>query len=134
MLATLRRIIQEVTTAKDLDQALEVIVGNVKKAMEVDVCSVYMVDREHGENVLMSTDGLNNEVVGRVRLKEKQGLVGLVGEREEPINLADAPSHPRYQYFPESGEEQFHSFLGVPIIHHRELKGVLVCNVIPKPS
>jgi phosphotransferase system enzyme I (PtsP) len=126
MLDTLRRIVQEVTNARDLDQALEVIVANVKKAMQVDVCSVYMVDKEYFENVLMATDGLNDQAVGMVRLKEKQGLVGLVGEREEPVNLADAPSHPRYQYFPESGEERVHSFLGVPIIHHRELKGVLV--------
>ena len=126
MLNTLRRIIQEVTVAKDLDQALEVIVRRVKKAMNIDVCSVYMVDREQNENVLMATDGLNDEAVGMVRLKAKQGLVGLVAEREEPVNLADAPAHPRYQYFPGSAEEQYHAFLGVPIIHHRALLGVLV--------
>ena len=126
MLNTLRRIIQEVTVAKDLDQALDVIVLRVKKAMEVDVCSVYMVDKEQNENVLMATDGLNDEAVGMVRLKSNQGLIGLVGEREEPVNIADAPSHPRYQYFSESGEERYHAFLGVPIIHHRELQGVLV--------
>ncbi len=126
MLSTLRRIIQEVTVAKDLDQALEVIVLRVKKAMDVDVCSVYMTDKVQGENVLMATDGLNDEAVGMVRLKKDQGLIGLVGEREEPVNLDDAPMHPRYQYFPESGEERYHAFLGVPIIHHRELQGVLV--------
>ncbi len=126
MLNTLRRIIQEVTIAKDLDQALDVIVLRVKKAMNVDVCSVYMVDRAQSENVLMATNGLNDEAVGMVRLKSSQGLIGLVGEREEPLNLADAPAHPRYQYFPESGEEPYHAFLGVPIIHHRELQGVLV--------
>lgn len=126
MLDTLRRIIQEVTTAQDLDQALEVIVSRVKNAMKVDVCSVYMMDREQGENVLMATDGLNAEAVGRVRMKDKLGLIGLVAEREEPVNLADAPTHPRYVFFPESGEEDYRSFLGVPIIHHRQLQGVLV--------
>lgn len=126
MLNTLRRIIQEVTAARDLDQALEVIVLRVKKAMKVDVCSVYLLDQAHHENVLMATDGLNAEAVGMVRMKQNQGLVGLVGEREEPVNLADAPSHPRYQYFPESGEDRYHAFLGVPIIHHRQLQGVLV--------
>ena len=100
MLNTLRRIIQEVTVAKDLDQALDVIVLRVKKAMDVDVCSVYMVDKSKDEIVLMATDGLNSDAVGMVRLKTSQGLTGLVGEREEPINLADAPAHPRYQYFP----------------------------------
>ena len=126
MLDTLRRIVQEVTTAQDLDQALEVIVSRVKSAMDVDVCSVYMMDREVGHNVLMATDGLNPKAVGKVRMKEDLGLIGLVGEREEPVNLADAHNHPRYLYFPESGEEHFRSFLGVPIIHHRQLQGVLV--------
>ncbi len=126
MLNTLRRIIQEVTTARDLNQALEVIVLRVKKAMAVDVCSVYMTDKVQNENVLMASDGLNDEAVGMVRLKKNQGLIGLVGEREELVNLDDAPMHPRYQYFPESGEERYHAFLGVPIIHHRQLQGVLV--------
>ena len=126
MLDTLRRIIQEVTVARDLDHALEVIVTRVKKAMNVEVCSVYMVDREHMQHVLMATDGLNAESVGMVRMKDTAGLISVVGEKEEPVNLADAQSDPQYLYFPESGEERFHSFLGVPIIHHRELQGVLV--------
>ena len=124
MLNTLRRIVQEVTVAKDLDQALDVIVRDVKKAMKVDVCSVYLKDKTRDENVLMATDGLNAEAVGMVRLKDSHGLIGLVCEREEPVNLADAPAHPRYQYFPESGEERYHAFLGVPIIQHRELQGI----------
>ena len=126
MLDTLRRIVQEVTSAEDLDQALEIIVTRVKQAMGVEVCSVYLKDKALGENVLMASDGLNPESVGQVRLGTLQGLIGLVGEREEPLNLADAPAHPRYQYFPETGEERFHAFLGVPIIHHRQLLGVLV--------
>ncbi|MBL1278520.1 MAG: phosphoenolpyruvate--protein phosphotransferase [Ectothiorhodospiraceae bacterium] len=132
MLNTLRRIVQEVTAARDLDQALDVIVLRVKKAMEVDVCSVYLTDKTHCENVLMATDGLNDEAVGMVRLKNSLGLIGLVGEREEPINLANAPLHPRYQYFPGSGEERYHAFLGVPIIHHRQLQGVLVVQRLTK--
>ncbi|WP_455218399.1 phosphoenolpyruvate--protein phosphotransferase [Kaarinaea lacus] len=126
MLDTLRQIIQEVTVAQNLDHALKVIVSRVKKAMDVDVCSVYMMDREEGCNVLMATDGLKPGAVGKIRLKKDLGLIGLVGEREEPVNLANAPAHPRYIYFPESGEEHFSSFLGVPIIHHRQLQGVLV--------
>lgn len=126
MLNMLRRIIQEVTGAKDLDQVLDVIVLRVKNAMNVDVCSVYMTDKVQNENVLMATNGLNEASVGMVRLKKNRGLIGLVGEREESVNCADATVHPCYQYFPESGEERYHAFLGVPIIHHRELQGVLV--------
>ena len=59
-------------------------------------------------------------------MRDNAGLISLVGTREEPVNLAYAPGHPQYLYFPESGEEQFRSFLGVPIIHHRQLQGVLV--------
>ncbi|HEY1030111.1 MAG TPA: phosphoenolpyruvate--protein phosphotransferase, partial [Pseudomonas sp.] len=55
-----------------------------------------------------------------------EGLVGLVGSREEPLNLEDAASHPRYRYFAETGEERYASFLGAPIIHHRRVMGVLV--------
>lgn len=126
MLDTLRRIVQEVTAAQDLDQALRVIVTRVKKAMLVDVCSVYLADRESDQHVLMATDGLNPEAVGQIRIDNAKGLIGLVAEREEPLNLAEAPEHPRFLYFPESGEERYHSFLGVPIIHHRKLMGVLV--------
>ncbi len=132
MLNTLRRIVQEVTGARDLDQALEVIVSRVKQAMNVDVCSVYLADRERGENVLMATDGLNAASVGMVRLGDKLGLIGLVSSREEPVNIADAQAHPQYRYFPESGEERFLSFLGVPIIHHRQLLGVLVVQSVEK--
>ena len=126
MLDTLRRIVQEVTSARDLDQALEIIVTRVKHAMRVEVCSVYLYDESQRQYVLMATDGLYPESVGTVRLKAEQGLIGLVGERKEPVNLAEAPDHPRYAYFPETGEERYHAFLGVPIIHHRNLLGVLV--------
>ena len=73
----------------------------------------------------MATDGLNAEAVGMVRMKDDVGLISMVGKREEPVNLANAQGHPQYLHFPESGEDRFHSFLGVPIIHHRQLQGVL---------
>ncbi|WP_455206236.1 phosphoenolpyruvate--protein phosphotransferase [Kaarinaea lacus] len=126
MLDTLRRIVQEVNDAKDLAEALQIIVQRVKNAMAVDLCSVYLADHAHQQNVLMATDGLNPKSVGNVRLNFNQGLTGLVGEREEVVNIADSPSHPRYQFVPGSGEEKFHAYLGVPIIHHRKLLGVLV--------
>ncbi len=126
MLQTLRRIIQEVNAAKDLQQALRIIVQRVQKEMAVDVCSIYLAHNTTRELVLMATEGLNAEAVGKVRLNWDQGLVGLVAERAEPVNKDDAPSHPRYLYFPETGEERYHAFLGVPIIHHRTVHGVLV--------
>lgn len=126
MLKTLRRIVQDVNAARNLGEALSIIVASVKAAMDTHVCSVYLVDPEHKDLRLMATDGLRQEAVGVVRLTFDQGLVGYVAQREEPVNLEDAPTHPRYLYFPETGEERYNSFLGVPIIHQRRVLGVLV--------
>lgn len=125
MLSLLRRIMEEVNSAGDLDQVLELIVQRVKSTMSADVCSIYL--RDLGENlVLMATNGLNPSAIGRVRLAPGQGLVGLVAERAEPVNLDNATADPHYVFFPETGEERYPSFLGVPIIHQRKVLGVLV--------
>jgi len=126
MLDILRSIVTEVNAARNLDQALALIVERVKTALLVDVCSIYLVDHDSGELVLMASDGLLPESVGYVRLNFDEGLVGLVAQRAEPLNLDNAPDHPRYRYFAETGEEWYHAFLGVPIIHHRKVLGVLV--------
>ena len=112
MLNSLRSIVQEVNSARDLTSALRIIVSSVKSAMRTQVCSVYLVDQA-GDYVLMATDGLNTDAVGKVRLHPGEGLVGRVVVREEPINLEHAEAHPSYQYFPETGEERYRSFLGV---------------------
>ncbi|WP_137819262.1 phosphoenolpyruvate--protein phosphotransferase [Pseudomonas sp. 2FG] len=126
MLNTLRKIVQEVNSAKDLKAALTIIVQRVKEAMGSQVCSVYLLDPETNRFVLMATEGLNKRSIGKVSMAPSEGLVGLVGTREEPLNLEDAASHPRFRYFAETGEERYASFLGAPIIHHRRVVGVLV--------
>ncbi len=126
MLNTLRKIVQEVNSAKDLKSALGIIVLRVKEAMGSQVCSVYLLDPETNRFVLMATEGLNKRSIGKVSMAPNEGLVGLVGTREEPLNLENAADHPRYRYFAETGEEKFASFLGAPIIHHRRVVGVLV--------
>lgn len=126
MLETLRRIIQEVNQASGLEQALNIIVTRVKSDMKVDVCSVYLSNEHQKRHILMATDGLNPGSVGKVWLEFGQGLVSLVAERAEPVNLEDAPIHPRFFFLKETKETPFHAFLGVPIIHHRKVLGVLV--------
>ena len=126
MLDTLRRIIQEVSLASGLEQALSIVVRRVKEAMEVDVCSAYLANEQKQEYVLMATDGLNPEAVGQVGLTFGKGLVSWVAERAEPVNLEDAPQHPRFHLVAETDEESYHAFLGVPIIHHRKVLGVMV--------
>lgn len=126
MLDVLRRIVQEVNATDSLARVLDIIVKRVKRALKVDVCSVYLVPAGKRELVLMATKGLNPESRFSVRLGFAEGLVGLVAERAEPVNVDNAPDHPRYKYFPVTGEERYHAFLGIPITQHRKLLGVLV--------
>ncbi|WP_426415014.1 phosphoenolpyruvate--protein phosphotransferase [Aestuariirhabdus sp. LZHN29] len=125
MLNILRVIVQKVNAAKTLQAALEIIVHEVRVAMKTEVCSVFLFDSDENCYTLMASEGLNQSAIG-TKLLRSEGLVGQVGLREEPINLQDAGSHPKYRYLKESGEERFHAFLGVPIIHHRAILGVLV--------
>ena len=122
----LRRVVQEVLSAGDLKTSLDIMVEQVRQEMRTQVCSVYLKDESRQKYVFMATRGLNVDAVGLVTLELDEGLVGLVGERAEPINLEDAQSHPRNRHIVDLGEEPFHSFLGVPIIHHRRILGVLV--------
>ncbi|MBT5388127.1 MAG: phosphoenolpyruvate--protein phosphotransferase [Porticoccaceae bacterium] len=126
MLSSLRSIVQEVNSARSLPQVLTIIVKEVRAAMQAGVCSVYLFDETDQRYVLMATEGLREESIGKVRLAMREGLVGLVAAKEEPLNLEDADQHPNFAYFEETGEAPFHSFLGVPIIHHRKVLGVLV--------
>ncbi|GIT21840.1 MAG: phosphoenolpyruvate-protein phosphotransferase PtsP [Gammaproteobacteria bacterium] len=126
MLDQLRVIVQRVNAAKNLQSALNIIVRRVREALNTQVCSVYLYDTDINSHVLMASEGLKAQAVGHVSLEIGEGLVGLVAKHAEPINLQDASTHPSYHYIEETGEEVFHAFLGVPIIHHRSVLGVLV--------
>lgn len=126
MLDTLRRIVLEVSATQDLEHALSIVVTRIKQSVTADVCSVYLADPVAREWVLSASDGLNPASIGKVKMPMGEGLISLVCEREEPLNLDDAPSHPRYRFVAETNEEYYHAFLGVPIIHHRQVLGVLV--------
>ncbi|CAA0116071.1 Phosphoenolpyruvate-dependent phosphotransferase system [Halioglobus japonicus] len=126
MLEILRHIIQEVNAAGGLDEALQIIVSRVRAALNTEVCSVFLRDQGSERYVFQATQGLNPELIGVASLAVSDGLVGLVAERGEPVNLEDAENHPRFRLLPGIGEEPFHAFLGVPIIHQRGVLGVLV--------
>lgn len=125
-LDTLRRIVQEVNASVSLHESLDIMVNQVAEAMKVDVCSIYLLDERNQRYVLMASKGLNPESVGHVSLQLGEGLVGLVGQREEIVNLDNAPKHERFLYLPETGEEIYNSFLGVPVMYRRKVMGVLV--------
>jgi phosphotransferase system enzyme I (PtsP) len=126
ILDSLRAIVQDVNSARSLPEVLSIIVTKVQAAMKAEVCSIYLSDETDQRYALMATEGLRQESIGTVRLSLGEGLVGLVAAKEEPLNLYNADKHPNFAYFEEIGEETFHSFLGVPIIHHRKVLGVLV--------
>ncbi len=125
MLTTLRRIIQDVSSTSDFKEALNIMVNDTARALQADACSIFLLDRRHSEYVLFATLGLSVEAVGKVRIPLDKGLIGLVGEREEPVNIDDASKHPRFIHVAEVKEEIFRAFLGVPIIYHRQILGVL---------
>lgn len=126
MLDTLRRIVQEVNSAADLKSALDLMPARVRDAMGTEVCSIYLLDAAGQRYVLMASEGLRREAIGRASLGLTEGLVGQVGQRAEPLNLEDAFRHPKFLYLAETGEDPFHAFLGVPVMHHGRVLGVLV--------
>jgi phosphotransferase system enzyme I (PtsP) len=126
LLLTLGEITQLAVHSHDAAETLGSIVRLVQGRFQTAVCSVYVLQPETGELVLGATVGLKPEAVGRVRMPMTEGLTGLVGQTLAPVNVPDAPVHPRFKYFPETGEDPFHSFLGVPLIEGGALQGVLV--------
>ncbi len=115
-----------VTHSHDLQETLDNIVATVADRMQTEVCSLYICDREKRRLTLCATMGLDPESIGKVSMATAEGLTGMVVERMKPVMVVDALKHPRYKYFPETHEEHFHSFLGVPLIEKKQPLGVLV--------
>jgi phosphotransferase system enzyme I (PtsP) len=126
ILQSLSSIVQKVNSAPDLQSALDIIVSQVRAVMGTEVCTVYLTDHQEQRLIFRATEGLNKSMLGNLSLGFGEGLVGQVALREEPINTNSAESHPHFQYLEDIGEESFSSFLGVPIIHHRIVLGVLI--------
>ncbi|AKP32915.1 phosphoenolpyruvate--protein phosphotransferase [Yersinia aleksiciae] len=126
MLMRLREIVEKVAMATSLTDALELLVNETCLAMDTEVCSIYLADNDRRCYYLMATRGLKKPRGRIITLAFDEGIVGLVGRLAEPINLADAQSHPSFKYVPQVKEDRFRAFLGVPIIYRRQLLGVLV--------
>lgn len=125
----LPKLIRDVDHAKDLASALDIIVSEVSSVLESEVCSVYLIDRENKEKpslVLKANVGFNLEAVNYVELAVGEGLVGRVAERSEALNLKDAKLHKQFYACSQIDEGEYLAFLGVPIIEHADVLGVLV--------
>jgi phosphotransferase system enzyme I (PtsP) len=122
LLRRLREVMAEQVSAQErLDKIVVLIAAN----MVAEVCSLYVL-RVDGTLELYATEGLNKAAVHQTVMRSDEGLVGLVASEANPINLSDAQNHPAYSYRPETGEEIYHSFLGVPILRAGNTLGVLV--------
>jgi phosphotransferase system enzyme I (PtsP) len=121
LLRRLREVMAEPVSAQDrLDKVVVLIAAN----MVAEVCSVYVL-RVDGTLELYATEGLKREAVHETVLKADEGLVGLVASEANPVNLQDAQNHPAFSFRPETGEEIYHSFLGVPVLRAGNTLGVL---------
>ena len=122
LLRRLREVMAEPVTAQArLDRIVVLIASN----MVAEVCSLY-VARADGPLELFATEGLNREAVHLTTMLPGEGLVGLIAGTAEPLALSDAQRHPAFSYKPETGEEIYHSFLGVPVLRGGATLGVLV--------
>ena len=102
------------------------VVALIATRFKTDVCSAYLLEPDRSNLVLAATLGLHPRCIGTLRLALNEGLAGLVAEQVRPVSVADVKNHPRFKFVKESGEEAYHSFLGVPLIDRGILQGVLV--------
>lgn len=124
LLARIRDLMAEQEDAqKRLDRLTHIIAEETRS----DVSSIYLV-RPSGALELSATHGLKSEAVHTTRLRPGEGLVGVIARRARPVAVEDAPSHPDFSYRPETGEEPFKSFVGVPILRGGRLVGVLTAQ------
>ena len=122
LLRQLREVMAEPVSAQErLDKIVVLIAAN----MVAEVCSVYVL-RVDTTLELYATEGLNRDAVHRTVLRSDEGLVGLVASQASAINLSNAQAHPAFSFRPETGEEIYHSFLGVPVLRAGNTLGVLV--------
>jgi starch phosphorylase len=106
------------------------VVALIAKRFNTDVCSAYLLEPDRANLVLAATVGLRRECIGHLRMAIHEGLAGLVAEQVRPVAVEQALTHPRFKYFPEAGEDDYQSFLGVPLIDRGVLQGVLVVQTV----
>jgi phosphotransferase system enzyme I (PtsP) len=121
----LRQIREAMAGGGPAQQRLDRVVQIIAVSMVAEVCSIYL-RRASADMELFATEGLKREAVHVTRMKPGEGLVGEVMRLNRPINLSEAPLHPSFSYHPETGEDPYHSFMGVPLLRGGRAVGVLV--------
>jgi starch phosphorylase len=106
------------------------VVALIARRFGTDVCSAYLLEPDRANLVLAATLGLRRECIGSLRMVIHEGLAGLVAEQVRPVAVEQVKNHPRFKYFSEAGEDDYQSFLGVPLIDRGVLQGVLVVQTL----
>lgn len=123
----LKRMRELMAVQENAQERLDHLTDLIADEAGWDVCSIYL-RRASNALELCATHGLKNEAVHQVRLKQDEGLVGLVARQARPFSVEDAQAHPSFSYKPETGEEPFKAFVGVPILRGGRLVGVLTAQ------
>ncbi len=121
----LRQIREAMASGGPAQARLNMVVRIIAQSMVAEVCSIYL-RRSTNDLELFATEGLNPSAVHNTTLKPGEGLVGEIMRLGRPLNLSDAPNNPNFSYRPETGEDPFHAFLGVPLLRGGRTIGVLV--------
>src|SRR5690348_8478120 len=120
---TILTSLHDVMAARSSAQAkLNQVVEVIGESLDSEVCSVYLL--REGMLELFATRGLSQSAVHVTRMAIGEGLVGTIAQNVETLNLAEAAAHPDFSYRPETGEDKFHSFAGVPIVRRQRAVGV----------
>lgn len=128
MLAILEKIMKEIRNAHDFDEVVLILVQRVRESIEADACALFLYDRHLAQLVMLATKGHKVKSIDSIKLSLEQGLIGRIATQKELLNLTDSQAHPAYYHFPQLGEDQFHAFIGVPIIYQRQLLGVIIAQ------
>ena len=129
-LQTFTEVNRIITSSHNSDETLARTVRMIAKRIKVDACSIYIFDADQSILILKATHGLDPSTIEKVRMRPSEGLVGLVLERSVPVQESKMHEHPRFKAFPQTKEDSFSSFLGVPLIEHRKSFGVLVVHTV----
>ncbi len=123
---TLEDISVLILQSHDLEETLSNIVNLVARRMHTDVCSIYLLDSDNETLRLQASKGLSRKAVGKVTLRIGEGLTGMAALKRHAIAIEEPQEHPSYRYFKETGEERFHSFLGIPLFDRNNPLCVIV--------
>jgi len=127
-LQTFTEVNKIITSSHNSDETLARTAKMIAKRINVDACSIYIFDADQAILILKATHGLDPTTIEKVKMLPSEGLVGLVLERSSPVQESKMQDHPRFKAFPQTKEDSFSSFLGVPLIEHRKSFGVLVVH------